>query len=190
MASPRFFDNDSNGSQQSLIAFTESNAAILFIATFNLLSAPRPIKNDRELAWLLRGVQEPVTRILIDANPINPESTSGTLLTIEEVLSQLKPEYSPWDYPIFAVGKEQGFLSIDGTGDDGEFLSAIAPVFLMRKRYPSTWNNPSKRAIYAGSTTRTKLGYFSAGSVIWSTRVALDPIVERRKTFGQVLFFD
>ncbi len=119
-------DNAAGEPEQSLLVFSESAAAVLFIATFDVLSAPKALHNARELGWLLRGLQYPVTRLLLDANPQNPESSSGKLFTVEEVLRELRPDLSPWNYPVFALATDAGFVTIDGVAEDGEYLSAIA----------------------------------------------------------------
>lgn len=181
------FDNDADETQQSLLAFSDSNAAILFIATFGLLSAPRPLKNDRELAWLLRGIQKPVVNLLVDANPANPDSASGQLHTIEHVLENLTLEYSPWDYPVFAIGKEQGFVCIDGAAEDGEWLSAIA-LFSSEQKVQDYLEHSKEQGELCLINNQQEAIVFLRGIRELVTAVAIDPYLKNNKHAAKFCF--
>lgn len=180
-------DNDSSEPDQSLIVFSSDAAAVLFISHFNLLSAPKAIQNDRELSWLLHGLKPPVTRMLLDANPANPESKSGQLFTVKEVLSTLKPDLSPWDYPVYAIATDVGFVTIDGAAADGEFLSAIA-FFTSQEKAHQYLESSGDTGETCEIKNRIDANIFLRGVSKMVGAVAIDPIVEGNKHSAKYCF--
>ncbi|HMO15102.1 MAG TPA: hypothetical protein PKD64_13380 [Pirellulaceae bacterium] len=172
---------DAHGTQR-LLVFSKRETAILFIASFELLSSPKPLNNERELGWLLRSLKQPVTGLLLDPNPRNPEASSGSSYLVEEVLANLRPDLSPWNYPIFVLATATGFVTIDGAAADGEYLSALA-VFTDEERAEQYLTNSGETAELCALESMGDTVIFLRGLSNLIGAVALDPsIVDNHNT--------
>ncbi len=111
---------------QMLVIYTDSEVALEFMAQFNLPDTPRMLFNDRELGWLLRSVRAPVTEVVFDPCPTGERIDPRWRVSIRELLEEhLTADYSPWNYPVFAIAQTSGFVSIDATSQTGEALTAL-----------------------------------------------------------------
>lgn len=112
------------GGPQSLIVYTDPQAAVELMAQFTMLGAPRALRNAREFSWLLQSLREPVTNVAFDPNPTDDTINARWQVAVCDLLSaHLQSDNSPWNYPIFAIGQTSGFASIDG--DDSSPMKAI-----------------------------------------------------------------
>ena len=103
---------------QLLVVCSTEELALQLIQELEILSVPRPLQNDREFAWLLKSLIAPVTRVVFDPRPEDGRVNGRVLVSVEDLLNvHLRPDLSPWNYPVFAVAREDGFVSIDS--DDG-----------------------------------------------------------------------
>jgi len=162
---------------QSLLLFSDESSAIMLIAAFELLSAPKPLRNERELVWLLQSLKSPVHHVLLDPNPVQPASDSGRKLPIDQVLQQLKPDLSPWNYPVYAVAVDEGFLTIDGTASSGETLSALA-LFASKEKVDDYLRQAGTSGRYCEIADRQQAIVFFRAVRELVSAVALDPQIE------------
>ncbi len=110
-------DPEDNTTQLLVVCGTQE-LVMRLIHQFQILSAPRALNNDREFAWLLRSLKSPVTKVVFDPKPEGESINGRTTVAVNDLLTQhLKPDLSPWNYPVFAIAKDDGFVSIDS--DDG-----------------------------------------------------------------------
>jgi hypothetical protein len=111
---------------QLLVVYTESEVAVRFMAEFGMADTPRMLFNDREFRWLLQSLRAPVTGVAFDPSPLGDKIDARWQVAVRELLDQhLTADYSPWNYPVYAIAQEVGFVSIDGVGSGGEGFTAL-----------------------------------------------------------------
>ncbi len=121
-------------STQLLAVFTAADLSMQFMMRFSILATPRPIHNDREFGWLLQSLQAPVTKVVFDPAPVEESINPRWQFAVDELLQRhLTRDYSPWNYPVFVVAQETGFLSINGQTSAGQEIVAIG-VFTLREK--------------------------------------------------------
>lgn len=119
---------------QSLAVFASEESALCFMQQFNILGVPRSLRNDREFAWLLESLRDPVAQVAFEPQPdgaeINPRwaANIGVLLT-----EYLTPDNSPWNYPAYVLAVETGFASIRFPDDLGAPKVALV-LFTTREK--------------------------------------------------------
>ena len=123
---------------QSLVACQHKEDAIAFIMRCGIVGVPRELRNDREFNALLRSLKPPVMNVVFDPCPhLGAEADHATQIGVGELLEQyLVVDYSPWNYPVFVVAQESGFVSIDGRDQRGQPIAAVG-VFPDEQRVSS-----------------------------------------------------
>ena len=164
---------------QMLIVYTESEVAVQFMSEFGMAETPRMLFNDREFRWLLQSLRAPVTDVAFDPSPLGDKVDARWQVAVRELLDEhLTADYSPWNYPVYAIAQEAGFVSIDGAGNKGEPLTILG-----------LFTSPDKAKGYLEATEEsgelcvlTNLDEARALLIALTERiaaVALDPIVEQ-----------
>ncbi|MBC8353538.1 MAG: hypothetical protein H8E66_16185 [Planctomycetes bacterium] len=111
---------------QMLVVYTQSEVAVQFMSEFGIEDTPRMLFNDREFSWLLRSLRAPVTDVAFDPSPLGDKIDARWQLAVSELLTEhLTADYSPWNYPVYAIAQESGFVSIDGADSSGERLRVL-----------------------------------------------------------------
>ena len=124
-------------SNQSLAVFSDEQQALGFMGACEIMGTPRQINNDREFGWLLTSLHAPVLGVVFDPNPII-DNPPGWEVSVRDLLeNHLVIDNSPWNYPVYVVAKEQGFISIEDAGNDGQPLTAIG--FFTNVEYVETY---------------------------------------------------
>ncbi len=109
-----------------LAVYDELRMAIEFMHDFSILGAPRPMQNDREFLWLLQSLQAPVTQVALNPQPNDDGLRARWTISVRELMDDhLTVEYSPWNYPIYVVALDAGFICIGGQSNDGRDITAI-----------------------------------------------------------------
>jgi hypothetical protein len=99
--------------EQLLVVHTEAEAAQALMEQFGLQGSPRELANAREFCWLLRNLRVPTTQVAFDPRPHEAEVNSRWAVAVRQLLDEfLKVDYSPWNYPVFAIQQDDGFASI------------------------------------------------------------------------------
>ena len=120
------FVNPDDESEQMLVVCGSQELALQLIQQFELLSAPKSLNNDREFVWLLRSLKQPVNRVAFDPNPEGEQVNARQVVAVVDLLqSHLQPDLSPWNYPVYAVANDQGFVSINTEDETGEPLTVL-----------------------------------------------------------------
>ena len=174
---------------QMLVVCGSEELVMRLTIQFEILSGPRPLNNDREFAWLLRSLKAPVTQVVFDPKP-EGESINGRLtVPVEEMLkTHLKPDLSPWNYPVFAVAKDNGFVSIDSDDGAGGVMTSL--TFFTEKSLALDFLKQTKQ-----EGTLCRLGdvgqarkFFESIDKSLAVAVALDPSVEGDQQVAKYCF--
>ncbi|MBP87320.1 MAG: hypothetical protein CMJ64_11455 [Planctomycetaceae bacterium] len=113
-------------SKQSLVVCCEEEAAIGFMAACGIMGVPRELNNDREFGWLLQRLQTPVKGVVFDPSASVEEQDSACRISVPELLEKhLVADNSPWNYPVYVVAQDEGFVSIDAADSDGRTMNVI-----------------------------------------------------------------
>ena len=109
------------------LCFGTSRTRCSSIGECGIAGLPRPLNNDREFRWLLESLDAPVVDVVFDpAARIAETESEPPRLTITELLQDhLTADNSPWNYPVYVVAQEDGFLSIEGHDANGRAITAI-----------------------------------------------------------------
>jgi hypothetical protein len=111
---------------QMLVVYTESEFAAQFMLEFGMEDTPRMLFNDREFSWLLQSLRAPVTDVAFDPSPLGDKIEARWQVAVRELLeAYLTADYSPWNYPVYAIAQGTGFVSIDAATSDGETLTVL-----------------------------------------------------------------
>jgi hypothetical protein len=109
-----------------LVVYTESEVAVQFMSEFGMEDTPRMLFNDREFSWLLRSLRAPVTDVAFDPSPLGDKVGARWQVAVRELLATyLTADYSPWNYPVYAIAQDTGFVSINAAGGDGQPLTVL-----------------------------------------------------------------
>lgn len=123
---------DPETSDQALAIFSTEEKAAEFIDTIGVMAGIKPLGNAREFAWLLASLQAPVVEVILDQPAGETELTGEWRSTVRELLNKhLIVDYSPWNYPVYAVretfeGKELGWSCIQGQDSEGNPVTVLA----------------------------------------------------------------
>ena len=161
-----------------LVVHGELSAATALMARFGILGTPRPLHNDREFRWLLQSLQAPITHVAFDPTPTDEQVNARVTLTVAALLDeQLKPDKSPWNYPVYAITQDSGFASIQGRASDGRSLMAVG-IFSSRDRADAYLEDSREtgRLCTLANVQEAKNFFESLGPEVHA--VALDPKVE------------
>jgi hypothetical protein len=112
---------------QMLVVYTSEQSAAGFMDDHGLPGTPRPLRNDREFCWLLDALRAPVTRVAFDPRVVDRRAHPRWEIPVKTLRDEhLSADFSPWNYPVYAVAQDTGFASIHGRASDGRPLTAIA----------------------------------------------------------------
>ena len=118
--------NPDDTKKQMLVICSSKELAMGLVYQFELMSMLKELKNDREFVWLLRSIKKPVTQVAFDPQPQGEEVNAVEIVEIDELLSnRLSPDMSPWNYPVYVVAQEQGFVSIESPDETGEMIMLL-----------------------------------------------------------------
>jgi hypothetical protein len=117
-----------------LAVFTSEDAAETFMQRCEVLGAIKELRNARDFAWLLQSVRPPVTRVSFDPEPLSLTVQGRWQVDIQEMLNEhLLIDYSPWNYPAFAIRQPRGYASIHGETSHGSQWTAVS-IFTSREK--------------------------------------------------------
>lgn len=173
---------DPETSDQALAVFSNETLAAEFIETIGVMASIKSLQNAREFAWLLASLQAPVVEVILDQPPGETQLGGQWRVGVSELLNHhLIVDYSPWNYPVYAVeevfeGKSKGWSCIQGEDSEGNPVTVLA-LF--------TQTSIAEDYLKA-SRTRGELKSFSDVEMIrpWLesltdqvTAVAIDPVI-------------
>jgi hypothetical protein len=171
-------DDTVEPARHSLVVLSELDRIADVMETLAILGAPKLIKNSREFRWLLESLKAPVDHVAFDINPVGAEANPAFVLSVGELLADHLPsDYSPWNYPVFLLEIEDGFVSITGQRESSDDLHAIT-VFRSEEKA-----NAYNAAIGGGGSLCEIKNLAEAVSFFKAMKetidaVALDPIIE------------
>lgn len=109
-----------------LVVCSELIQAQRLMQQYELAGDPRPIDNDREFAWLLESLREPVTMVTFDPELTDDTASSAWTVSVKALLTvHFEPNLSPWNYPIYVIAIDEGFAGVNGTNETAEQFVAI-----------------------------------------------------------------
>ncbi len=109
-----------------LVVYTQSEVAVQFMSEFGIPEVPRMLFNDREFGWMLQSLKSPVRQVAFDPSPLGDKIAAQWQVAIQELIDDhLTTDYSPWNYPVFAIAQDGGFVSLLGAEDNGKPTIAI-----------------------------------------------------------------
>ncbi len=109
-----------------LAVFTSLEAAQAFQHHCQILGEPRALRNAREFGWLLQSLRQPVTRVAFDPRAdVQPLACRWNVGVAQLLQDHLRPDNSPWNYPIYAVRQKGGLASIEGQTPQGSHWTAV-----------------------------------------------------------------
>ena len=163
---------------QMLVVYTESEVAIQFMAEFGLDDTPRMLFNDREFSWLLQSLRAPVSEVAFDPSPLGDKVDARWQVAVSELLAEyLTADYSPWNYPVYAVAQGAGFVSIDAAGSDGQPLTVLG-LFTSEAKANSYLEAANEPGELCPLTNLDETRTFLTAMTDLIGAVALDPTVE------------
>jgi hypothetical protein len=162
-----------------LAVFTAEDRAEEFSSQCHIMAQPRALRNTREFGWLLQSLREPVTRVAFDPRADSPSLACRWNVGVDELLrDHLRPDNSPWNYPIFVISQEQGIASIDGQTPTGQSWRALG-VFTSRERaeaYIEACKTPGT-VLELPDLAQTRERFISLSAE--ANAVAIDPIIDQ-----------
>ena len=162
---------------QSLAVFASEESALCFMQEFNILGVPRSLRNDREFAWLLESLRDPVNQVAYEPEPSGTDINPRWAASIGELLTEhLTPDNSPWNYPAFVLAVETGFASIKFPDDLGEPKVAIA-LFTNREKAERCIEESQEGTLCELKTSDDAKRFLTAISDVIDA-VAIDPTME------------
>lgn len=118
---------DDGSDDQMLVVYTCEESAAEFMDDHGLPGQPRPLQNAREFRWLLDALHAPVTQVAFDPRVEQRRARTRWKISIAVLRDEhLDADFSPWNYPIYAIAQDTGFACIQGQASDGRPLTAIA----------------------------------------------------------------
>lgn len=170
--------DESEPRPQHLAVFTTSEAARDFMHHCEILAEPRALRNAREFSWLLQSLRHPVSRVSFDPRGDQQPLTCRWDVPVTELLERyLKPDNSPWNYPVFVVRQADGFASIDGRTPQGNQWTAVG-LFSSRQKaaeYVASSGIPGTTVDLADLRRTREFLQSLSGAV---NAVALDPVID------------
>lgn len=122
---------DPETSDQALAVFSQEALAAEFIDTIGVMAGIKTLANAREFAWLLASLREPVVEVILDQPPGETELSGQWRVPVSEMLNHhLVVDYSPWNYPVYAVqevfeGRDLGYSCITGQDSEGNPVTVL-----------------------------------------------------------------
>jgi hypothetical protein len=181
-------DPDSPG-EQLLVVCTLQEEAMKLISQFEILAMPKSLSNDREFSWLLQSVKYPVIGVAFDPKPYNQQINASFVKSVAELLDEhLKPDRSPWNYPVFTIAEPDGFACIEGSDVDGSSLMAIC-VFTTSERaneYVESSDGDGTPCMLQDLTQARD--FFGQIDESYAVAVAIDPVIEDNRAEAKYCF--
>lgn len=178
-------ENDAN---QSLVVCCEEERAIGFMAACGIMGAPRELNNDREFGWLLQSLQAPVTDVVFDPSPSVDDQDTAWRVSVRDLLDQhLNADNSPWNYPVYVVAKEEGFISVSGPGNDGQTVNAIG-FFTSEERIEAYLTAADETGTPCAITNLEEARSFLKAIAPHSPAVALNPVISEGQCVAKHCF--
>ena len=175
-------------SSQSLVVYSGEEKAIGFIGACGIMGAPRKLSNDREFGWLLQSLQAPVTGVLFDPSVPSEARSPAQRVSVRELLeSHLNADNSPWNYPVYVVAQDEGFVSIDGPDADGQMITAIA-FFTSEERIDTYLEATGDRGTVCAMQNVDEARSFVKGVASDAAAIALNPTFADGKQFAKHCF--
>lgn len=163
---------------QMLVVYTESEVAVQFMAEFGMDDTPRMLFNDREFSWFLQSLRAPVTEVAFDPSPLGDKVDARWQVAVRELLDDhLTTDYSPWNYPVYAIAQDIGFVSIDATGSGGEPLTVLG-LFTSEDKAKTYLKAANETGELCELTDLDEAKTFLTALTELIAAVALDPVVE------------
>jgi hypothetical protein len=171
-----------------LVVYTESEVAVQFMSEFGMPESPRMLFNDREFSWLLQSLRAPVADVAFDPSPLGGKIGARWQVAVRELLDEhLTMDYSPWNYPVYAVAQETGFVSIDGAGSEGESLTVLG-LFTSEDKAKSYLDAADESGELCTLRDLDEARIFLTALIEQVVAVALDPIVEQNRRTAKHCF--
>ncbi len=112
---------------QMLVVYTCRESAVEFMDDHGLPGQPSALQNAREFRWLLDALRAPVTQVAFDPRVVQRRARTRWKVSIDALRDKhLAADYSPWNYPVYAIAQDTGYACIQGRASDGRPLTAIA----------------------------------------------------------------
>lgn len=173
---------------QMLVVYTESDVAVQFMSEFGIPDTPRMLFNDREFGWLLESLRSPVRDVVFDPSPLGDKIDARWQVAVRELLDEyLTADYSPWNYPVYAIAQETGFVSIDGAGSLGESLTVLG-LFSSQDKAKGYLEAADESGELCTLTNLDETRIFLTALTEQIAAVALDPIVEQERRTAKHCF--
>jgi hypothetical protein len=177
-----------SGSFHLLVAYSEEAPAVEFMSRFGLADEPRFLKNDREFAWLLLALRDPVTHVAFDPRIEDGVVSTRWSVAVKELLEQhLRPDTSPWNYPSFVIEMEGGFASIAGRASDERAMTAVA-LFTTRSKAEDYLDRAGESGSITALNDVEEVRDFLTQLTPQVAAVALDPTVEAEGSRAEYCF--
>ncbi len=170
-----------------LAVFLEEEAAASFMATCNLLGTPRELGNAREFRWLLQSLRHPVTQVAFDPSPDGKEVSAKWRVAVDELLAQLIADRSPWNYPVFVIAQNEGFVSIDGSSSDDQPIKAVG-LFTTSGKADTYLQATEESGTVLKLADMEQARSFLAALKDSTPAVALDPVVDNGQHIAKICF--
>lgn len=158
-----------------LVVCGELHHAQQLMQQYDLPGEPRPLENDREFAWLLESLREPVTQVSFDPQLSDDTADSAWQVSVHDLLkSHLEPDLSPWNYPVFVMAVGEGFAGVHGASEAEESFMAIGVFSTESKAKQFTSHGPQPANVCQIDDIDTAVRFFE-GIQDTIDAVAIDP---------------
>ena len=131
-------DQSEGETRTLLVVHTNEELAENFMRCCSLGGAPRALHNDREFRWLLISLRDPVRYVAFDPQAEMAEGLRARwTISVRTLLDEhMDVDYSPWNYPVYAIEQPAGFASIEGRQSSGQSWRAVN-LFTAREKAES-----------------------------------------------------
>lgn len=175
-------------STQWLAVYTNESLAQKLMYQYQVLGSPRPLENAREFAWLVRSLKPPVTQVAFDPQPTDESINAAWKVSCRELLDDhLSIDYSPWNYPVFVIANDDGFVSIEERQADGAGQVALA-VFTSEDRVSQYLQASGEAGTPCRLANVDEATRFFTGVSTLVDAVALDPQVSEGERTAKYCF--
>ena len=127
--------------------------------------------------------------MVFDPQPENKRVNGRAVISVEALLADyLKPDLSPWNYPVFAVATDDGFVSIDSDDGAGEVMTLL--TLFTEKELATDYLEQTQQTgtlCRLGDVDQARTFLSSVDSSL-AVAVALDPVVEGEQQTAKYCF--
>ncbi len=160
-----------------LAIFTSEQAAAEFSNESGIESEPRPLRNPRELAWLLQSLRTPVESVAFDPAAGSTAVESPWKVKVSDLLAHhVLIDYSPWNYPVFVIEQASGYACIEGASSKGTDMRAVG-LFTQREKAQEYLAASSGRGRIVALDDLRQTRDFLEDLLPDATAVAIDPVI-------------